>query len=217
MINAGTITPSHGKILLQADGLEKVYDYLREDIKQELEDYRTIPTVDELARTVQRGYHKNYREITDLYGFDQPQFDIETCKGCKTCRTFSHKHRPDQIYCLDETCFDKKQADAIEARISQEAKDQEKKAAVTLAAIDTGEESPAPEPEPMSDAAIAQKNGRMERTQQYLDEWLRLQLKEHLVDDEATKYAMLLWLAADVPGNYSYLSYASIDHYRKLF
>lgn len=44
------------------------------------------------------------------------------------------------------------------------------------------------------------RDGRIEKTARYLDDWLRSQLREHLADDEATRYSILLWVAAGAPG-----------------
>lgn len=62
---------------------------------------------------------------------------------------------------------------------------------------------PAPSIDDLPEMTDAQKRlaaGRVERTQQYLDNWLRGQLVEHLADDEATRYRVILWLAAGAPG-----------------
>lgn len=44
------------------------------------------------------------------------------------------------------------------------------------------------------------RDGRIEKTERYLDDWLRAQLREHLADDEATRYSILLWVGAGSPG-----------------
>jgi hypothetical protein len=46
--------------------------------------------------------------------------------------------------------------------------------------------------------------GRIERTQQYLDNWLRIRTIEHLSEDEATRYQLVLYMAAGAPGDYGY-------------
>ncbi len=73
----------------------------------------------------------------------------------------------------------------------------------------TSEEEPT---NSLTPAQAALKAGRIERTQLYLDEWLRGALTEHLPSDEATRYMILLWVGAGAPEdrNYNFLSHDSI-------
>lgn len=201
MINTDQLTASHGKIILQVIDQPELIKYVKDEIDDHFFRGNEIaPTVERLANIVEHAYGAHCPDLNVL-GFDQPIFEIETCSGCKTRRTFKPTYGPEKIYCLDQACFDKKQGEAIDQRDEKEAQEQQEKAAKTLAAVEAGEEAPEPEPEPTSDASIAQQKGRVERTQCYLDEWLRGQLVDHLARDNNTLYSILLWCGAGAPGN----------------
>ena len=194
MIDCGRLTPSHGKHILMAVG----HDQVLADIQTGIEIDDEPITVSELAHVVRDAFGDNYRDITETWGKDGTRFDIDSCAGCKTRKTFKDEYDRTEIYCFDEHCWQQKQDQA-----SDEAKENENQIDLVAECNRANADETAASHALTSDGAIALQKGRIERTQLYLDEWLRLQLDEHLGEDEANKYRILLWCAAGAPGNYS--------------
>lgn len=195
MIDAGTLTASHGKHILAADGHDQVLADIHTHIEQEITSHGQVPTTAEVAEIVEGTFSEHYVDITvDWADWRNAgtKFDIKSCADCKNCKRIKsrYKWQDDSIYCFDEACWQKKQDAAFEAE-----RQKEKKAAAKAAqkATAQGEEPP------QSKAQEANERGRIERTQLYLDEWLRGRLRTHLVCDEATCYKILLWMGAGKP------------------
>lgn len=197
MVDTGVLTASHGKHILAAEGHDEVLDGIRTDIESDIQYQEKPPSVNELANCVEMCFGQAYRDITNAWQDwrkDGTKFDIKSCAECKNCKTFKGQYNNDRIYCFDEACWQQKQDAAFEA----EKQKQEKAAAkASREAAARGEDTP------LSKAQIANRDGRIERTKVYLDEWLRGQLRTYLVDDAPTQYQILLWVAAGAPNNRS--------------
>lgn len=216
MIHQGKLTASHGKYLLPAVASEKVL----ERVKVFLEKHDKV-TVDAIADVVEEVYDKCHLDIRQgrsknndgHWPYIDTEFDYkEDCKGCKTRQCFNTEYGGSLAYCLNESCYDEKQAAAIAKKEADEAK--AKKAAETRRKnllIKQAEEQGTTVEELEKQEALtnppdddSRARGRIERTQTHLDAWLRIQLMEHLPDDEATRYQIILYMAAGAPGDYGY-------------
>lgn len=192
LIDTGKLTPSHGKIILMANGHDQVHAELQTKIESDFQLNRSAPTIAELQQMLGDAFGSVYRDVESWYHHDHRRaFDPKTCEDCKTCRQIRIDDWHTARYCFDEACYDKKQADATEAENKKQAQ------AVKKAAEARGED-PA---EALTPAQESLKAGRIERTQQYLDNWLREVIREDLAGNQDARYKVLLWVGAGAPGN----------------
>lgn len=210
-INAGTITPSHGKYILQAKGIDIVLDAIKADLADYLTNEGTPPPIAEMPDFIEDAFNENLIDVVDPS--NAIEWDRSSCLDCKTCKYIkgTKAWQRDRRYCLDETCLQQKDEAAKQAKT--EALEQQKKQQQKVSKTATDDQSnddviaskarqsqPQPEPE-LSEQQQKLAEGRKEKTEQYLDRWLITKLKDHLAEDEVTRYSVLLWIAAGAPGN----------------
>ena len=212
LIQKDQITAAHGKYLLQALPSQPVLKHMQTFLKKpcttkKLKD--EIETAyDDLHIDVCRG--KQY--FDQEYGFKRygtTKFDRrKECEKCDTCQILNTEYST-TLYCLNETCYDEKQQAAIvkiekaEQRRLKTAETKHKNA-LAKQAEEQGisvEEMEAVEEVMNTSLHDPRANARIERTQKYLDEWLRKQIDTHLLKDLATRYKVILWMAAGAPGD----------------
>lgn len=174
---------------------------------------------------------KNYRRIA---GYARYQADRWFClvEDCRNEKTSAHQAALDEQRQADQAAQRKANAKANAerekaARESDQPTNQpaatdhgtgnpvDDAIAAAMQTSDTTTNEPPPPPEAdlpeMTEAQAARAAGRIERTEQHLDAWLRDQLVEHLADDEATRYKLILWIAAGAPGLTDKLGYHRYD------
>jgi ParB/RepB/Spo0J family partition protein len=205
-IDDGTITPSHGKYILQAKGHDQVMDEIKKSFECSLKDTwnPAPPKISELPQLISEAFEEHYPDISVLRRSGQIKFDIETCKGCQKSKLI--KDGPyTALYCFDETCRNDKHQVALEEIRKQheaEEKKQARKTEMKKPSVTGMDDEPAKGPEEqLSPQQEALKAGRIERTEQYLDSYLIKLLQNELIAKRDTKYDILLWCAAGAPGN----------------
>lgn len=230
-INDGTLSPSHGKYILQAKAHDKVLETIKTEIDNSIKNEEHPPLISEMPELIDESFNEHYNDINQLHRGNDILFDpAEACQGCKTCKLIkaTRSWYKDALYCFDETCLDTKTREAKEARDAERAEkkkqqDKEWQLAVEKQAdsehlddehldVVTGDkladtlgqaEDNTPEI-PKTEAQIALEKGRIERTEEYLDSWLREQINKHLEINTMTRYKVILWKGAGAPGNWSY-------------
>lgn len=214
-IQQGKLTGAHGKYLLPAIPSDKVMNELHtflekrkvcepitvRDLERKVEE-----TADQLLIEVPRGR----RDENNVW--QHTAFDYKTeCKSCKTCIKMK-TNWGSTLYCADDPCYLKKQADTkkkIEADAQRKQKADEKKEQQRLekqadklgCTVDELKQTEEAQNIPLDDPRA---RNRAERTQVYLDNWLRPQIEAHLLEDDATRYQLVLWMAAGAPGDQGY-------------
>lgn len=217
-INDGKLTPSHGKYILQLKGIDNAMDELKEQIDAHCKDEDRAPTIADMSYLLDESMGAFYTDMYQAYKYRQFRFDPdEACKGhCTNCRLINGQWSK-SLYCLDDACREQKTQEAEDEYQKTLAKSQKKTKPVTSTVRQPGkltetdaprvETSIGPDPdredESPSPQQVALKQGRIERTEQYLDRWLREQVRQHLRTDNETSHAVILWLSAGAPGNYS--------------
>jgi len=186
------LAPAHARAILTAAASGPVLEQLREWIYAQ----DAPPTVEALERHTAALFYQHHPRLS-FHG--EPSWNVrfdptKACKGCTKKRQIDQ-----QVFCLDEDCFDAKQAEA-EAQAAAEA---EREAAERAdAAARAGEEPDAGPPEVRGEAPEQEAEGaRRKRLLEDLDAWLasqiRLRLRPHA-------RALLLWLLAGAPVGESY-------------
>ena len=111
MINSGELSASHGKYLLQAE--PDLLDDIKTKLLATMEKWERGVTVRDLNNIIHRIYHDTYRDISNRFDHNAPLFPTTDCDDCKTCRRMqSLVSSVDNIYCLDEACYEGKQTEA---------------------------------------------------------------------------------------------------------
>jgi len=214
LIQKGELTAAHGKYLLPALASKPVMKHMQAFLKKQ------SPTTAELQEEIEEAYEDKhidvsrgkYAEIEHGTRWEATKFDYKkTCKGCKTCQIIKSDHTT-SYYCLNENCFDENQKTAIEKiqkaedrkakkdakKLEDEQIERAEQQGISVEELKTNEaknDAPSHDPRALK---------RIERTHEYLDEWLRKQIDTHLLEDEATRYKIILWMAAGAPGEYSH-------------
>jgi len=223
LINAGTLTPSHGKYILSAHGLDDVMADIRTDVEMDLVAEGRAPTVIDLEDTISQAFNNHYIDIHYPSNQEPRYFDPATCKDCKTCKKLTTRNNGEEVFCLNDDCFEQKQTVAKAQReAGWDIKEPKKAPSPTSPEADNPESyeghdavesEQQPEPKATSLQAEALAAGRVEKTQQYLDNWLRYQLARHLAEDQESIFAILLWAAAGAPGNANgYMTGGGLSH-----
>ncbi len=117
MVKAGTLTAAHGKHILTAKDSPAAMEAVRKEIEEWLEDEWNGPlTVAEMPNMVCRAFGDTCPELTNTYGSNAPRFDVATCDGCATRKTFTFEGSGlVRSFCLNAECFEQKQTAATEA------------------------------------------------------------------------------------------------------
>jgi len=181
------LAPAHARAILTAAASEPVLEQLREWIYA----LDNPPTVEALERHTAALFYQHHPRLS-FHG--EPSWNVrfdptKACKGCTKKRQIDQ-----QVFCLDEDCFDAKQAEA-EAQAAAEA---EREAAERADAAARAGEEPAAGPAEIQGEASDQdaEDERHARLLKDLDAWLasqiRLRLRPHA-------RALMLWLLAAAP------------------
>ncbi len=213
LIQAGKLSAAHGKHLLPALKSEKVTEHMEAFLKKQ------TPTTKRLQDTIENAYDdlhfsvcQGKLEMDEDYGFQRYKSTKfawrKECENCETCQIIKTEHSIN-LYCLNEPCYDKKQQAAITKIEKAEQRklktaETKRKNALAKKAEEKGisvEELEAAEKVLNTPLDDSRARARVERTQQYLDEWLRKQIDAHLLEDKATRYQVILWMAAGAPGD----------------
>lgn len=195
-IDDGTLSAAHGKhilpVMVSDAALADLEAQLRQDIK-----YGHKITVEGLKGAAERAFDNCHTDIHWSHGRTQILFDVSTCRDCNKKKPIDRGwHKAE--YCLDADCMKKKNAAAFEKQEKKRIAAERKKIGKGLGDL-VDDEMPAPET--MSKGAKALADGRIERTQQLLDAWLRDQVKAHLRDDYQTEFSIIVWLAGGAKGD----------------
>lgn len=222
LIQQNKITAAHGKYLLQAlpskPVMKQTLAFLKKHacttslLQEKIED-----AYEELHIDASHGkYLKDENGHSTMW--QTTKFDYKKlCINCKTSQIIKAQHST-SLYCLNEECYDKKQAAAkkkIEAAENRKTKVAAKKLetelieraeqqGISIDELKLNEEKQTPEIDNRA-------NARISRTQDYLDERLRGQLDAHMLEDEAARYHVVLWLAVGAPGDFASARCIDID------
>lgn len=117
LVAGGDLTASDGKQILMAKPFPKAMDYLKQHIHASWCSRGNSATAREhlfrydyknMEDLVDDAYNQTAIELTTTYGDNSPRFDWATsCKTCDKRQKIGKSH-----FCLDEKCFEQKQAQA---------------------------------------------------------------------------------------------------------
>jgi len=222
LIQQGQLTAAHGKYLLQALASSKVMKDAQAFLKKQPD-----ATTEDLQDKIRESYEKYHLDVRhgrhndeQGYGYISTVFDYKKdCKDCKTCQPMKLSWGGTRLFCINEKCYDKKQAAAqkkvaaAEERKNKAAETRRKNALKKEAekkgiSVEELEKAEAVLSSPMDESRAS---GRIQRTQEYLDSWLRPRIKDHLLEDEATRYQVVLWIAMGSPDDYSLAGHIDIE------
>ena len=216
------LTAAHGKHLLPAIASKEVMKQMQAFLKKPC-------TTAELKEEVEDTYGQLHIDVSSCGHVKTQNSDTweaikfnykKTCNGCKTCQTIKTDYQTHH-YCLNETCFNEHQQAAKEKikkaeerkakadakKLEEQQIERAEQQNISVAELKERDAKSSP-PEPDKRA-----ENRIEKTQQHLDEWLRKQIDTHLIEDEATRYKIILWMAAGAPGDFcaNYAGPGSVD------
>ena len=207
MIHTGELPAAHGKHLLEGLGSEKVMADMQRFLEKPSSD--DAITGYNISEAIADAYDDHHIKLDRTWGDNATLFDYEKqCKGCNKRKSIKRNSLYNAQYCLDDECFAGKNAaglkkqQAAEKAAATRAKNRLKKEAEQLGTtVEELEKVNAAIATPLGNPRQA---GRIERTQAYLDQWLRKQLSAHLIEDDSTRYMVVLWMAAGSPGDYGW-------------
>ena len=137
-IDAGRLTPGHGRALIPAAASPAVWAEIQALVQEYQDDGYSLTTASITAATVMayRRAHPCLERETEAA--EAPLFDVAGCKRCH-----NHQTVEGERYCLSPVCFERKQG----AAAAEEARDRVGMARIRAAAPLEVEADPEPEPE----------------------------------------------------------------------
>lgn len=115
LISSGTLTAAHGKHLLAAKTSEAVMDEMKNLLDKE--DLSTFTTSDMESMVIEA-----YREVTTVLNHSSFNHE-EECKKCPKKKKFKMNWGGEVLFCLDDECYNQKQAKAAEQKTSERKTD----------------------------------------------------------------------------------------------
>lgn len=110
-IKAGALTAAHGKHLLTALPSIKVLKSVQEEIERcEKRDERV--TTSDLEEVIDYAFGEHHPCLDVPWGNRAPKFNTSACSKCASMHKVKIAYDGDSRYCLDDKCFDEKQATA---------------------------------------------------------------------------------------------------------
>lgn len=125
LLQQGTITPAHGKYLLQCKD-EAIRATTIADIIRATEENGTAPTIEQTQRFIRSQYQKTHRGLNcwGQSGSDWTQFEWQTV--CSECQ---HRHKVDaeHVFCTNPVaeCWDGNQAAAIRRDLAEREQEEQ--------------------------------------------------------------------------------------------
>jgi len=121
-IKTGALTPAHGKHLLIAKDSPKALAEVKSTLENWDTEYDPL-TIEALRYAVLNALDDVHLDLECRHGDKAPQFDTKTCEGCPNRKVISEKGCRDRIFCFDETCFNKKQTEAVNKAAAKKKQD----------------------------------------------------------------------------------------------
>ncbi len=108
LIATGKLRPADGKYLLMALPHQPAMEKLRADLQRETGRLKENERIDFNHWRIRNAYSETAIWLSNSYGSGAPRFQWSTsCKGCEKRQQIEREH-----FCLDKSCYGKKQADA---------------------------------------------------------------------------------------------------------